>query len=413
MPVTAQPPWTDAGRQDPMPWYRQMREQAQAAFVPEIGAVMVFAHDAVRNALADDDTFSVARRVAIMPERQRRVSVVSDTLIGFDPPEHTRLRALVTPAFRPAVIRALRPRIEAVSDRLLDAALPRLEFDFVDAYARPLTETVIAELLGIPAADRPRYTRLSLSLERAVGHFLGQRLPEEQLTAAEVAFAEYADYMDTVIAARRADPGDDFISDLIRTAAEPDGLSEREILKMAILLNVAGATTTQTLIATAVLELARHPKAWHLLRERPELVPNAVDEVLRFHGTTHSVSRVATRDTDIGGCPVAAGSTVLLCLQAADRDPAAFPEPDAFEVSRPPGRHLAFAVGAHYCAGAALARTEATVFLEQWVRRVRSFSCPPDPLDWAKGRLSNVILDALPVRVELASLSAGNDTTDD
>jgi cytochrome P450 len=402
MPVTAQPPWTDEGRQDPMPWYRQMREQAPAAAVPEIGAVVVFSHDAVRGALTDDETFSVARRVTIMPERQRRVSVVSDTLIGLDPPEHTRLRALVTPAFRPAVIRAMRPRIEAISERLLDAALPRGRFDFVAAYARPLTETVIAELLGIPSADRERYTRLSTSLERAVGHFLGQQLPEEQLTAAEAAFSAYADYMSTVIAARRADPGDDFISELIRAAGQPDGLSEREILKMAILLNVAGATTTQTLIATAVLELARHPDAWQLLRQRPELVPNAVDEVLRFHGTTHSVSRVATRDTEIGGCPVAAGSTLLLCLQAADRDPATFAEPATFDVTRPPGRHLAFAVGAHYCAGAALARTEAAVFLEQWLWRVRSFSCPSDPLDWAKGRLSNIILDALPVCVELA-----------
>jgi cytochrome P450 len=385
-----------------MPWYRQMREQAPAMAVPDMGAVMVFSHDAVRAALTDDETFSVARRVAIMPERQRRVSVVSDTLIGLDPPQHTRLRALVTPAFRPAVIRAMRPRMEAVSERLLDAALSHREFDFVDTYARPLTETVIAELLGIPPADRERYTRLSTGLERAVGHFLGQQLPEEQLAAAEAAFAAYADYMNAVIAARRADPGDDFISELIRAAGQPDGLSEREILKMAILLNVAGATTTQTLIATTVLELARHPDAWRLLRERPELVPNAVDEVLRFHGTTHSVSRVATRDTEIGGCPVAAGSTLLLCLQAADRDPAAFPEPDTFDVTRLPGRHLAFAVGAHYCAGAALARTETAVFLEQWLRRVWSFSCPPDPLDWAKGRLSNIILDALPVRVEPA-----------
>jgi cytochrome P450 len=402
VPVTAQPPWTDEGRQDPMPWYRQMREQAPAAAVPEIGAVVVFNHDAVRGALTDDEAFSVARRVAIMPERQRRVSVVSDTLIGLDPPEHTRLRALVTAAFRPAVIRAMRSRIEAISERLLDAALPRRQFDFVAAYARPLTETVIAELLGIPPADRERYTRLSTSLERAVGHFVGQQLPEEQLAAAEAAFSAYADYMGAVIAARRADPGDDFISELIRAAGQPDGLSEREILKMAILLNVAGATTTQTLIATAVLELARHPDAWQLLRERPELVPNAVDEVLRFHGTTHSVSRVATRDSQIGGCPVAAGSTLLLCLQAADRDPAVFPQPETFDVTRPPGRHLAFAVGAHYCAGAALARTEAAVFLEQWLRRVRSFSCPPDPLDWARGRLSNIILDALPVHVELA-----------
>lgn len=401
MPVTASPPWTDEGRQDPMPWYGHMREQASVAPVPEIGAIVVFGHEEVRAALADDETFSVARRVAIMPERQRRVSVVSDTLIGLDPPEHTRLRGLVTPAFRPAAVRAVRPRVESISRELLGAVLPRREFDFVGSYARPLTEIVIAELLGIPAADRQRYTELSLVLERAVGHFLGDTLPAPQLAAAESAFDAYADYIQGLLAARREHPGDDFISDLVRAGEQPGGLSEHEILKMTILLNVAGATTTQTLIATAVLELARHPHAWRLLKERRELVPNAVDEVLRFHGTTHAVSRVATRDTELGSCPIPAGSTVLLNLQAADRDPAVFPEPDTFDITRPPGRHLAFAVGAHYCAGAALARTEAAVFLEQWLEQVEGFTCPPDPLDWAKGRLSNIILDALPVRVDL------------
>jgi cytochrome P450 len=386
-----------------MQWYGQMREQASVAPVPEIGAIVVFGHEEVRTALTDDQTFSVARRVAIMPARQRRVSVVSDTLIGLDPPEHTRLRRLVTPAFRPAAVRAVRPRVEAISRELLGAALPLREFDFVGSYARPLPEIVIAELLGIPAADRQRYTELSLVLERAVGHFLGDTLPAAQLAAAESAFDAYADYIQGRLAARREHRGDDFISDLVRAGEQPGGLSEHEIVKMTILLNVAGATTTQTLIATAVLELARHPHAWQLLKERRELVPNAVDEVLRCHGTTHSVSRVATRDTELGGCPIPAGSTVLLNLQAADRDPAVFPEPDTFDITRPPGRHLAFAIGAHYCAGAALARTEAAVFLTQWLEQVERFNCPPDPLDWAKGRLSNIVLDALPVRVELVA----------
>ncbi|WP_160573730.1 cytochrome P450 [Actinomadura physcomitrii] len=323
---------------------------------------------------------------------------MSDTLIGLDPPQHNRLRRLVTPAFRPNVVRALRPRVEAISRELLDAAVPLRDFDF-DAYARPLTERVIAELLGIQPGDRERYTRLSMVLERSVGHFLGQDLPEEQL-AAEAAFAAYAGYIGGVLESRRENPGDDFISDLLRATAEPDGLTEHELLKMTILLNVAGATTTQTLLATTVLELSRRPEVVELLRGRRELVPNAVDEALRFHGTTHSVSRIGTRDTEIGGCPVHEGDTVLLNLQAADRDPAVFPDAGAFDITRPTGRHLAFAIGAHYCAGAALARTEAAVFLEQWLDRVQAFSCPPGPLDWAPGRLSNIILDSPPVHVE-------------
>jgi cytochrome P450 len=401
--VTAPPPWTDEGRQDPMPWYRQMRARSACADVPELGVAMLFGHDAVRSALMDDETFSIERRIAMMPARQRRVSNVADTLVGLDPPEHTRLRRLVTPAFRQAAVRAMRPRIEAISRDLFDAALPRGEFDFVDAYARPLTETVIAEQLGIPAEHRDLYTHLSIVLERAAGKFVGETLPEDQLAETEVAYDTYAEFTEDVIAERRANPRADLISDLIRAVDETDQLSWHELLKMTILLNVAGAVTTQTLIAITVVELARHPQAWELLKQRRELIPNAVDEVLRFHGTSQSISRVTTRDTEIDGCPIPAGSTVLLGLQSANRDPAVFPDPDTFDVTRPAGRHMAFGFGTHYCLGAALAKTETAVFLEQWLDRVDSFSCPPDPLDWARRRLTAIVLDSLPVRVELVA----------
>jgi cytochrome P450 len=401
--VAAPPPWTDEGRQNPMPWYRQMRESSACADLPELGVAMLFSHDAVRTALMDDQTFSIEQRVAIMPARQRRVSNVADTLVGLDPPEHTRLRRLVAPAFRLAAIRATRPRIETISRQLLDAALPQGEFDFVDAYARPLTETVVAEQLGIPAAHRVLYTHLSTVLERAAGRFVGEKLSEDQLVETEAAYDTYAEFIENVIAERRADPRADLISDLIRAADETDQLSWHELLKMTILLNVAGAVTTQTFITTTVVELARHPPAWQLLQQRRELIPSAVDEVLRFHGTTQAISRVTTRNTEIDGCPIPVGSTVLLGLQAANRDPLVFPDPDTFDVTRPPGRHLAFGLGAHYCVGAALARTEAAVFLEQWLDRVASFSCPPDPLAWARGRVTSIVLESLPIRVGLVA----------
>ena len=386
-----------------MPWYHQMQARSACTDVPELGVAMLFGHDAIRSALMDDETFSIEQRIAIMPARQRRVSNVADTLVGLDPPEHTRLRRLVTPAFRLAAVRAMRLRIEAISRDLFDAALPRGEFDFVDAYARPLTETVIAEQLGVPAAQRVLYTHLSTVLERAAGRFVGEKLPEDQLVETEAAYDAYAEFIESVIAERRADPRADLISDLIRAVDETDQLSWHELLKMTILLNVAGAVTTQTLIATTVVELARHPQAWQLLKQRRELIPNAVDEVLRFHGTSQSVSRVTTRDTEINGCPIPAHSAVLLGLQAANRDPAVFPDPDTFDVTRPTGRHLAFGLGTHYCLGAALARTETAVFLEQWLDRVDSFRCPPDPLDWARDRLTAIVLDSLPVRVELVA----------
>lgn len=397
------PPWTPAGRQDPFPWYNAMRTEAPVAYLPELNTYGVFGYDVVREALGDDSRFSVAGRVAVMPERQRRVSVVSDTLIGLDPPEHTRLRSLVMPAFRPAAVNRNRARIESLSAELLDAALPKGQFDVVEACARPLPELVIAEFLGIPPVDRPRFTRLSHVMERAVGQFLGHVLSVSQLVAAEEAFDEYASYVSRIVDDRRATPGEDFISDLIRARLEADRLSDHEILKMVILLNVAGATTTQTLLATALLELHRHPDAWHQLRADAELVPGAVDETLRFHGTTHAVSRVATEDTQLGGCAIPADATMLLFLAAANRDPAVFPDPDVFDIERKAGRHLAFASGAHYCVGAPLARQEAQVFLRQWSERVEAFHCPvgnETPVAWAEGRLSNVILDALPVHID-------------
>jgi cytochrome P450 len=398
-----QPPWTNEGRQDPFPWYAHMRVTEPVTWLEEVGAYAVFRYDDVRAVLADDDTFSVAARVAVMPERQRRVSVVSDTLIGTDPPVHTRLRSLVAPAFRPSAIGRMQDKVEQVSADLLEQCLPLRAFDFVTEYARPLPETVIAEMLGIPAGQRDRYSHLTTALERSVGYFLGHGLDEEQLAVAEGAFDEYAEFAEELITQRRDNLGEDFISDLIRARDENDRLSDHEMLKMVILLNVAGATTTQTLIATLLLELDRHPQMWSLLKDRPELVPRAVDEALRYHGTTHSVSRVTTRYVELGGCSIPAGSTILLFLAAADRDEEAFESAESFDITRPVGRQLAFAVGAHYCLGAPLARREAEVFLRHWLQRVEAFSCPADPLAWAKGRLSNIILESLPVEVSLAS----------
>ncbi len=313
-------------------------------------------------------------------------------MLFLDPPDHTRLRALVNEAFTPRAVAALEPHIRELMTTLLDAVEDRSAFDLMEAVAKPLPVIVIAEMLGIPPEDRARF---------AVWSDQRARVLEPTLSAAERETAEAAmraldAYLLPIISARRADPQEDIISALAQAEEEGDRLTEREVLLMLRLLLVAGNETTTNLIGNGMLALLRHPDQLVLLREDPALVPSAVEELLRFDLPVQVDFRSALEDCDVNGFGVRRGDNVVLLLGAANRDADRFHEADRLDVGRREQHHLAFGRGIHHCLGAPLARLEGRVVLETLIERFASMRL----LDARPAFRNSVVLrglDSLPV----------------
>jgi cytochrome P450 len=285
------------------------------------------------------------------------------SMLRLNPPDHTRLRRLVSRAFTPARVRELAPRVEALTAQLLADGVDRTggRFDLISGLALPLPVAVISELLGIPPDDRPRLVAWSAALARALDP--GFLIAEEERARQRQARAEFAAYLRGLLPARRRFPGGDLISALIGVHDADGSLSEDELIGLSMLLLIAGHETTRSLIGGAVLALLRHPAELAALAADPSLAEQAVEEVLRYDPPVQVVSRFALRSTELAGVTVAAGSFVLMLVGAANRDAALGPDPDRFSVRRDGRRHLAFGHGIHFCLGAPLARLEAVIAL--------------------------------------------------
>ncbi|MFB4319874.1 cytochrome P450 [Actinomadura sp. 21ATH] len=315
------------------------------------------------------------------------------TLLGMDPPDHTRLRALVAKAFTARRTEALRPRVQEITDRLLDAIDG--EADLIRALAVPLPVQVICELLGVPAADRDRFREWTAVLT------VPAPTREARALRREVALA-FNDYLMGVIAERRKDPGEDLISGLIEARDGDAALTEAELLNIVALLLVAGHETTINLIGNGVLALLQAPRQLALLRERPELLPAAIEELLRYDGPVDRASqRVALEDMEIAGTPIPKGAWVHVSLGAAGRDPAAHPAPDELDLTRAPNRHVAFGHGPHFCLGAPLARLEGQVAIGSLLERFPDLALAVPAAELRHHRAGSIVrgLVALPVRV--------------
>ncbi|MFH8796142.1 cytochrome P450 [Streptomyces sp. NPDC017941] len=308
-----------------------------------------------------------------------------------DPPEHTRLRRLASAAFTPRRTADMAPRIEQIAHELIDAMPPSGELDLVEAFNAPLPATVIAELLGIPEEHHRDFRRWS-------GQALQVASPEHR-----PALASLHGLLADLLTDKRRRPQDDLLSALVAVRDQEDGrLSEEELVGTAMMLVVAGHESTVHLLGNSVLSLLRHPDQLRLLRDRPELMPGAVEEFLR-HDTSveRSTSRYASRDIELGGVPVPRGSMVVVALGSASHDA---PQdggalPPALDVSRPGARHLAFGHGVHHCLGAPLARLETTIALRTLLSRVDELelAAPPESLDWIGSGIIRGVL-SLPVR---------------
>ena len=393
----SQPPRVDlfdpAFKADPYPTYARLRSSApvyRAALPDGRGVWLITRYEDVL-AVLKDHRFVKDWRGALTPEQLAQVPPIpevmkplSQNMLDTDPPDHERLRALVSKAFTPRLIERLRPRVQAISDGLLDAVQDRGEMDLIDDYAFPLPITVIAELLGVPAEDRNNFREWS---DAAVSGNASQEYMEQILIPHMQAFT---DYLRALFEEKRSNPKDDLVSALVRAEEAGDRLSEDELLGMVFLLLVAGHETTVNLIGNGVLALLQHPDQLRKLKEDPSLIKPAVEELLRYDGPVEtSTERFAREDVEIGGQVIPRGEMVLVVLAAADHDPERFPDPDELDITRTDNRHLAFGKGIHHCLGAPLARMEGQIAISTLLRRMPNLRLKgsPESLSWRPGMI--------------------------
>ncbi|MGH3872156.1 MAG: cytochrome P450 family protein [Pseudonocardiaceae bacterium] len=318
-------------------------------------------------------------------------AAMSRHMLNSNPPDHTRLRRLVTAAFTRRRIDQLTPRIQQITDELLDAMDGTAQVDLIDAFAYPLPLTVICELLGVPVADRAQFRTWSCAV--VAGVLAGPEVFAAACTAV-------VDYLHELIKAKRtAGPTDDLLSALVTVRDGRHQLSEDQLIAMAFLLLVAGHETTVNLIGNGMLTLLTHPEQLTLLRAQPDRLPAAIEELLRFNGPLQVTTfRWTTEPVDIGGVTIPAGEIVIAGLLTANRDPACTIEPDALDITRADNPHLTFGHGIHHCLGAPLARLEGRIALGSLLARFPRLrlAVPADQLTWKSSVLMNG-LTALPV----------------
>jgi cytochrome P450 len=396
--------YTPAFFADPHPTYHALRDHGP---VYRDGHTWIVTRYAQIKAVAHDPRLrkgpvTQALVAALPPAAREAAAPFSDSIarnmLRVDPPDHTRLRGLVSKAFTPRTAEALRPRIERLVAELLDAVASVGGMDAIADFAYPLPATVIMEMLGIPQEDRDRFKTWS-------DHqfaFLGGRFPGDPLEPARRAGESTLamnDYLRGLIAKRRRAPRADLISAMVAVEEQGDRLDEQELMATAALLLGAGHETTTNLIGNGLLALLRDRTQLRRLQEEPALMPSAVEELLRYDGPVQFVNRVPAAAIEIDGVTIPAGDTVMLMLAAANRDPAQFPEPDRLEIARRPNDHLGFGFDRHFCLGAHLARVEAQIALSALLTRFPdlTLAADPDTLEWQPNPLIRG-LRSLPVR---------------
>lgn len=312
--------------------------------------------------------------------RRRDESGPGDFMLLQDPPTHTRLRNLVSRSFTPRAAESWRTRAKEIANECIDRALERGAIDVIADLALPVPSTLICEMLGVPLADRERFTQWTTDATHGLAGTMAPPAMQERATAAAVALAGY---FNALIEERRQDKRDDLISQLIRAEEEGDRLTPNELVVQSIGLLIAGFETTIGLIGLGAAALARHPAEQAKWRTRPELAANAVEECLRYEGPIGMTPRVTHEDAVFGGRTIPKDTEVWVMLWAANRDPEVFADPDRFDVERPNARdHIAFGGGTHLCLGAHLARMETQVALGALVARTKEFALATDEIEW-------------------------------
>ena len=386
---------------NPYPKYAELRAKAPLHWSPLLETWVATRYADVDAILRDQKRFSndPRRRQRTRAPRSTVDNPGGQSMLFVDPPEHTRLRALVNKAFTPQAIAALTPRIQAIVQALLDQIPELSHFDLIDTLAYPLPVIVMAELLGIPSQDRAQFKLWSNRRARVLEPTITPREMQEANRAAH----ELDEYFRGVIKARRLEPRDDLISALVATEEAGDTLTQDELLVMLRLLLIAGNETTTNLIGNGMLALLRHPDQLQKLREHPDLIDSAVEEMLRYDTAVQLDFRTALEDVEIGGQRITKGQGIMLLLGAANHDPEVFHAPEQFDIARREASHLSFGRGVHHCLGAPLARTEARLAFTGLLERFSDIHLltehPPFKDNVVLRGLQSLPIGATPVRV--------------
>jgi cytochrome P450 len=370
--------FSDDNRRNPFPLYARMRSMAPVFKVPPpFDAWVIFDYESVKRAVGDHESFS------------SRVKAPNNWFTFKDPPTHTKLRALISKAFTPRMIINLEPLIRELSQSLLDQVIEGGEMDLASDFAIPLPMKVIAQMIGIPGADWPKFRAWSDSILKISYSRGGDDEAKRVMKEFADVSAEMNEYLITMIAERRKSPRDDLLSHLI--AAEVDGqrLAQDEILGFFQLLVVGGQETTANLINNAILSLLENPSQLALLRANMRLLPSAIEETLRYRAPVQWVMRTPAREIQLGGQTLLPGELTLAVIGSANRDSQYFERPEEFEITRDPNPHVAFGHGIHFCLGAALARMEARIALTDLLERLTGLERVTDQ-PWEPRKALNV-----------------------
>jgi hypothetical protein len=389
--------------ENPYPLLRQLREKDPVHWSDSIGGWLITRYDDVVTTFKDVAHFSNEGRLAraveyLPPESRAKFKTFEDyyrlkSLIHSDPPDHTRVRGVVTKAFTPRLVEAMRPRIQEITNELLDSVQPSGRMEVMKDLAIPLPVTVLAEIFGVPKSDLSLFKGWADDLLAFQGV---NKPPVATLERSQDALVQIRAYMAGLSAERRRQPREDLLSALV-AGAEGGVLSETELLNSCITLLVAGHETTTSLIGNGIYTLLRHDDQWRLLRSDPSLLTSAIEEMLRYESPVARQPRLMKADAELGGKQLRKGQMVFQMLNAANRDPAYFTDPERFDIRRRPNVHMAFGVGIHFCVGAQLARTEGQIVFTTVMNRLPGLGLVEDKPIWDLEKLNSRMLKSLPV----------------
>ena len=382
------------GRADPYPHLRRVQQRAPVVYVPKHSWVITRYADAV--AILRDPRFSSdleTRRLrpgweafwsAYLEAHPERGARLRSSMLFKDGADHERLRGLVSKAFTPRMIEGLRPRIQQLTDELLDAVEPTGRMDLIADVAFPLPVTIICELLGVPAEDRADFREWTQKVARSLDPSTNEAQQDEINRAGDEAAQAFGAYFRRLIEDRRSHPREDLVTALIHASEGEDKLSTDELLATFVLLLVAGHETTTNLIGNGTLALLRNPAELSKLSEdlSPATVKVAVEELLRYEPPVTGVQRIASEDIPFGGTVIPAGHDVPIIIAAVNRDPAQFADPDRLDIRRSDNRHLTFSGGPHFCLGAPLARLEGQVAFQTLLKRFPNVALETEVPEW-------------------------------
>jgi len=373
-------PLTPGFTADPFPLLRRLREDDPVHRSP-LGFWVLTRYDDVARVLRSPRLFGTGLTHDSMRSRYgdgAAFAYVSRRLSSYDPPDHTRLRALVTRAFTVRRVESMRSHIQAIADRLLDGVGGAERMDVIADLAHPLPSLVICEMLDVAEADRRQFSVWTGD----IAFLLAPIIAPDRLATGEAAAGAFMAYVRDLIAERREALGDDLLSALITAEADGDRLTEDELVAMIVFLFSAGHQTTRDLVGNGLLALLQHRDQWQRLLAQPALLPAAIEECLRYDPSVTMFFRRALQDTHIGDTPIPAGDRIFVSISAANRDPARFDDPDRFDLDRRDNEHLTFGGGIHYCLGAALARVEAHIIFATLLRRCPGIELTEDVIQW-------------------------------